>query len=236
MCCLRSDHPAPGAQPCCPSGPGADALLTLLLLGDSFFLPGNPPVQTKKALKQRFLKLLPCCRPKSIPSLSESKCFFLPLCVFVPGGAAACSPPRPCLREGDASTSPLPWLSGSALPWRGPIPWALHPPLSLPAHRLVFSLFISLEQLPRDAQQQEPLGSCLRVAGPSRHWFKGWGFVSLSSGSVWRWRCDGRIKEAEQGVSAESPNPLYCLCLVSPSPWSGSLPAPQCKPIPPGKR
>ncbi|NWR64498.1 KCIP2 protein, partial [Bucorvus abyssinicus] len=36
-------------------------------------LPGNPPGQTKKALKQRFLKLLPCCRPKSIPSLSESK-------------------------------------------------------------------------------------------------------------------------------------------------------------------
>ncbi|XP_032550183.1 Kv channel-interacting protein 2 isoform X7 [Chiroxiphia lanceolata] len=33
---------------------------------------GNPPVQTKKALKQRFLKLLPCCRPKSIPSLSEN--------------------------------------------------------------------------------------------------------------------------------------------------------------------
>uniref|UniRef100_A0A8V0Z9Q8 Potassium voltage-gated channel interacting protein 2 n=1 Tax=Gallus gallus TaxID=9031 RepID=A0A8V0Z9Q8_CHICK len=33
---------------------------------------GNPPGQTKKALKQRFLKLLPCCRPKSIPSLSES--------------------------------------------------------------------------------------------------------------------------------------------------------------------
>ncbi|XP_031453518.1 Kv channel-interacting protein 2 isoform X1 [Phasianus colchicus] len=43
-------------------------------------LTGNPPGQTKKALKQRFLKLLPCCRPKSIPSLSESKCFFLPLC------------------------------------------------------------------------------------------------------------------------------------------------------------
>ncbi|XP_074763686.1 A-type potassium channel modulatory protein KCNIP2 isoform X1 [Athene noctua] len=39
-------------------------------------LTGNPPGQTKKALKQRFLKLLPCCRPKSIPSLSESKCFF----------------------------------------------------------------------------------------------------------------------------------------------------------------
>ncbi|XP_032850092.2 Kv channel-interacting protein 2 isoform X4 [Tyto alba] len=35
-------------------------------------LTGNPPGQTKKALKQRFLKLLPCCRPKSIPSLSEN--------------------------------------------------------------------------------------------------------------------------------------------------------------------
>uniref|UniRef100_A0A8C3JF42 Potassium voltage-gated channel interacting protein 2 n=1 Tax=Calidris pygmaea TaxID=425635 RepID=A0A8C3JF42_9CHAR len=34
--------------------------------------PCNPPGQTKKALKQRFLKLLPCCRPKSIPSLSEN--------------------------------------------------------------------------------------------------------------------------------------------------------------------
>ncbi|KAM9232234.1 A-type potassium channel modulatory protein KCNIP2 isoform 1-T1 [Leptosomus discolor] len=45
-------------------------------------LTGNPPGQTKKALKQRFLKLLPCCRPKSIPSLSESKCFFLPLRVL----------------------------------------------------------------------------------------------------------------------------------------------------------
>ncbi|XP_040462836.1 Kv channel-interacting protein 2 isoform X6 [Falco biarmicus] len=33
---------------------------------------GNAPGQTKKALKQRFLKLLPCCRPKSIPSLSEN--------------------------------------------------------------------------------------------------------------------------------------------------------------------
>ncbi|KFV52578.1 Kv channel-interacting protein 2, partial [Tyto alba] len=65
-------------------------------------LPGNPPGQTKKALKQRFLKLLPCCRPKSIPSLSESKCFFLPLCVCVPGGAAACPLPWPCPREGDA--------------------------------------------------------------------------------------------------------------------------------------
>ncbi|KAM7016546.1 A-type potassium channel modulatory protein KCNIP2 isoform 1-T1 [Passerculus sandwichensis] len=55
-------------------------------------LTGNPPVQTKKALKQRFLKLLPCCRPKSIPSLSESKCFFLPFCVTVLASATLSSP------------------------------------------------------------------------------------------------------------------------------------------------
>ncbi|XP_072726138.1 A-type potassium channel modulatory protein KCNIP2 isoform X1 [Ciconia boyciana] len=55
-------------------------------------LTGNPPGQTKKALKQRFLKLLPCCRPKSIPSLSESKCFFLPLCVTVLASATLSSP------------------------------------------------------------------------------------------------------------------------------------------------
>ncbi|KAM6329828.1 A-type potassium channel modulatory protein KCNIP2 isoform 1-T1 [Podargus strigoides] len=55
-------------------------------------LTGNPPGQTKKALKQRFLKLLPCCRPKSIPSLSESKCFFLPLCVTVLASATPSSP------------------------------------------------------------------------------------------------------------------------------------------------
>ncbi|KAM6105350.1 A-type potassium channel modulatory protein KCNIP2 isoform 1-T1 [Pterocles gutturalis] len=53
-------------------------------------LTGNAPGQTKKALKQRFLKLLPCCRPKSIPSLSESKCFFLPLTVLA--SAALSSP------------------------------------------------------------------------------------------------------------------------------------------------
>ncbi|XP_077678079.1 A-type potassium channel modulatory protein KCNIP2 isoform X1 [Eretmochelys imbricata] len=35
-------------------------------------LTGNPPGQTKKALKQRLLKLLPCCGPQSIPSVSES--------------------------------------------------------------------------------------------------------------------------------------------------------------------
>ncbi|XP_015271401.1 PREDICTED: Kv channel-interacting protein 2 isoform X1 [Gekko japonicus] len=45
-------------------------------------LTGNPPGHAKKALKQRFLKLLPCCRqPKSIPSLSER------------GAAAATIPP-----------------------------------------------------------------------------------------------------------------------------------------------
>ncbi|XP_032081399.1 Kv channel-interacting protein 2 isoform X1 [Thamnophis elegans] len=36
-------------------------------------LTGNPSGHAKKALKQRFLKLLPCCRqPKSIPSISEN--------------------------------------------------------------------------------------------------------------------------------------------------------------------
>ncbi|XP_043408254.1 A-type potassium channel modulatory protein KCNIP2 isoform X1 [Caretta caretta] len=35
-------------------------------------LTGNPPGQTKKALKQRLLKLLPCCGPQSIPSVSEN--------------------------------------------------------------------------------------------------------------------------------------------------------------------
>ncbi|KAM3834397.1 A-type potassium channel modulatory protein KCNIP2 isoform 2-T2 [Vipera latastei] len=36
-------------------------------------IEGNPSGHAKKALKQRFLKLLPCCRqPKSIPSISES--------------------------------------------------------------------------------------------------------------------------------------------------------------------
>ncbi|XP_074089965.1 A-type potassium channel modulatory protein KCNIP2 isoform X3 [Macrotis lagotis] len=37
-------------------------------------LTGNPPRPTKKALKQRFLKLLPCCGPQALPSVSESKC------------------------------------------------------------------------------------------------------------------------------------------------------------------
>ncbi|XP_039187073.1 Kv channel-interacting protein 2 isoform X1 [Crotalus tigris] len=36
-------------------------------------LEGNPSGHAKKALKQRFLKLLPCChQPKSIPSISEN--------------------------------------------------------------------------------------------------------------------------------------------------------------------
>ncbi|NXT95823.1 KCIP2 protein, partial [Anhinga rufa] len=48
-------------------------------------LPGNPPGQTKKALKQRFLKLLPCCRPKSIPSLSESKTVLASAALSSPG-------------------------------------------------------------------------------------------------------------------------------------------------------
>ncbi|KAM9067675.1 A-type potassium channel modulatory protein KCNIP2 isoform 5-T6 [Sarcophilus harrisii] len=35
-------------------------------------LTGNPPRPTKKALKQRFLKLLPCCGPQALPSVSEN--------------------------------------------------------------------------------------------------------------------------------------------------------------------
>ncbi|XP_066095657.1 Kv channel-interacting protein 2 isoform X4 [Saccopteryx bilineata] len=35
-------------------------------------LTGHPPGPTKKALKQRFLKLLPCCGPQALPSVSES--------------------------------------------------------------------------------------------------------------------------------------------------------------------
>ncbi|KAM9188373.1 A-type potassium channel modulatory protein KCNIP2 isoform 1-T1 [Mergus octosetaceus] len=52
-------------------------------------LTGNPPGQTKKALKQRFLKLLPCCRPKSIPSLSESKLLLLAFVTSACGTALA---------------------------------------------------------------------------------------------------------------------------------------------------
>ncbi|EDL94323.1 rCG57780, isoform CRA_b [Rattus norvegicus] len=37
-------------------------------------LTGHPPGPSKKALKQRFLKLLPCCGPQALPSVSESKC------------------------------------------------------------------------------------------------------------------------------------------------------------------
>ncbi|XP_045147523.1 Kv channel-interacting protein 2 isoform X3 [Echinops telfairi] len=35
-------------------------------------LTGHPPGPTKKALKQRFLKLLPCCGPQALPSVSET--------------------------------------------------------------------------------------------------------------------------------------------------------------------
>lgn len=36
---------------------------------------GNPSAsQTKKTIKQRFLKLLPCCKPTAAPSISQSKC------------------------------------------------------------------------------------------------------------------------------------------------------------------
>ncbi|TEA38310.1 hypothetical protein DBR06_SOUSAS110171 [Sousa chinensis] len=35
-------------------------------------LEGHPPGPTKKALKQRFLKLLPCCGPQALPSVSAA--------------------------------------------------------------------------------------------------------------------------------------------------------------------
>ncbi|XP_014404914.1 PREDICTED: Kv channel-interacting protein 2 isoform X7 [Myotis brandtii] len=35
-------------------------------------LTGHPPGPTKKALKQRFLQLLPCCGPQALPSVSEN--------------------------------------------------------------------------------------------------------------------------------------------------------------------
>ncbi|OBS69502.1 hypothetical protein A6R68_01939 [Neotoma lepida] len=38
------------------------------------FEPVSLEGPTKKALKQRFLKLLPCCGPQALPSVSESKC------------------------------------------------------------------------------------------------------------------------------------------------------------------
>ncbi|KAK2506780.1 hypothetical protein MC885_012726 [Smutsia gigantea] len=48
-------------------------------------LTGHPPGPTKKALKQRFLKLLPCCGPQALPSVSESKCLS-----SASGGGAVC--------------------------------------------------------------------------------------------------------------------------------------------------
>lgn len=40
-------------------------------------IAGNPSTsQSKKTIKQRFLKLLPCCKPSATPSVSESKCSF----------------------------------------------------------------------------------------------------------------------------------------------------------------
>uniref|UniRef100_A0A8C4RM08 Potassium voltage-gated channel interacting protein 2 n=1 Tax=Erpetoichthys calabaricus TaxID=27687 RepID=A0A8C4RM08_ERPCA len=35
---------------------------------------GNPPSHNKKTIKQRFLKLLPCCQPSTAPTISECKC------------------------------------------------------------------------------------------------------------------------------------------------------------------
>ncbi len=40
-------------------------------------IAGNPSnSQSKKTIKQRFLKLLPCCKPSATPSVSQSKCSF----------------------------------------------------------------------------------------------------------------------------------------------------------------
>lgn len=40
-------------------------------------IAGNPSTsQSKKTIKQRFLKLLPCCKPTAAPSISQSKCSF----------------------------------------------------------------------------------------------------------------------------------------------------------------
>lgn len=40
-------------------------------------IAGNPSTsQSKKTIKQRFLKLLPCCKPSAAPSISQSKCTF----------------------------------------------------------------------------------------------------------------------------------------------------------------
>lgn len=40
-------------------------------------IAGNPSTsQSKKTIKQRFLKLLPCCKPSAAPSISQSKCSF----------------------------------------------------------------------------------------------------------------------------------------------------------------
>lgn len=40
-----------------------------------WLFPGNPPSKpNKKTIKQRFLKLLPCCRSSSSSSVNQSKC------------------------------------------------------------------------------------------------------------------------------------------------------------------
>lgn len=59
--------------------------LTLVLW---LVISGNPSTsQSKKTIKQRFLKLLPCCKPSTTPSISQSKCSFTlymlsPTCLF----------------------------------------------------------------------------------------------------------------------------------------------------------
>lgn len=48
-------------------------------------IAGNPSTsQSKKTIKQRFLKLLPCCKPSAAPSISQSKCSFTLFSLFSP--------------------------------------------------------------------------------------------------------------------------------------------------------
>lgn len=177
---------APLAPPPDAPGPGAAALLTLLLLGDSFFLPGNPPGQTKKALKQRFLKLLPCCRPKSIPSLSESKLLLL---AFV----CVCPQPRCWLPP------PLPRGFGGGWGVRiNPAPGGVRSD-GLCTHLapcLLPGCFYPFQRPGVAAKGCTVVGPSLEPAGggrtpPAPVPVEGLGDVAGSSVLVQRWRCDG---------------------------------------------
>lgn len=49
--------------------------LVLTLYYGWWLLTGNTPSQSKKSIKQRFLKLLSCCAPSATPSVSQCKWF-----------------------------------------------------------------------------------------------------------------------------------------------------------------